>query len=494
MLLSVFAVPSFAAQAYPESDHAYADNTVETWTYTADVPADGLLVTFSKDTYVEPFAEVVRVPAESQTLTVGELFDADVKTGDYLALYDGNDALVGYYDGDALAGETVYVSGNSFSVTLVSDAGVSGYGFAIDTVLPIFDSDTVTVTYHSSLDGVQPYTRTYSASRPGYADDSYRGSVLAFDGIPADLALAGWATEEGGKIAYNRGDPLPADAGELELWAVWVKMALGAEEIFTFNNSKYYFVDENNQGYYISADDYRTMQLNLYKNFGPGPLPATIVSIVLSTYPNWSWRGSCYGMSTVAALQHFGLIDVLNLQNAENLSQMEADDALISFINYYQAQAASSWLTENKAASQGSPMYQTQLENMYKSVCDGNLVLFTFYPGTAFITTGHTVLLTGGYDDAEGNHVIVAYDCNRPYTYANGRYDSRFVISPDYTKIAYDGNEALGSFNWTDHYEQFTSFSIYNDGNPLTWYARWFSHFIEAVKAIFRSIAVLFRR
>ena len=345
------------------------------------------------------------------------------------------------------------------------------------TIIPVFTS----ITYHSSLEDVSDYSR-FAGSGATF-DDEWSGW-----GAPDRLALAGWAAAEGGALVYDLGAEIPE--GVTEAWAVWTPLCLGEEEVFSFNNSSWYFDVDGSDKYYMSEEDYSTMQLNLFKNFGVGPVPSPVISIVLSTYPDWEWQGSCYGMSAVVALQHFGLIDALSLQDAETLSELDADEELVSFINYYQSQVATSWLTENKAYFVGTPMFRAQMQKLFETVSAGNLCIFTFYEDQPIITPGHAVLFTGAYDAADGSHVLIAYDSNCPWEYENGEFTSRFVISPDYTAVSYEG-ETLGAVNWTDNFEQMTSFAIDRSGSPVAWYRAFFRHISETLNALVRMFRLL---
>lgn len=336
----------------------------------------------------------------------------------------------------------------------------------------------VTINYHNDEDYIA--TRTY-----------FRESGKLMSSFPADTprkALAGWATEKGGPIAYDIGAPVTREMDGLDLWAVWIDLCFGTEEKFSFSNAADYFVNEDRSGYYMTDEDYQTMQRNLFKTYGLGPVPSPILAIVLATFPKWNWQGSCYGMSTVAALQHFGKIDVLSLQDAACVADLEADDTLISCINFYQSQAATSWLTENKAYVTGSPMYRAQLETMFEAVKDGALVLFTFYRGKPFVTPGHTVLLTGAYDNAAGEHMVIAYDCNQPWAYEKNYYPARFTISSDYSTVADYIGDPIGAVNWTKEFDQFDSFSIRSDGSAATWHARYFAHLGDLFAAVFKAV------
>ena len=95
-----------AAEAdWPESEHPYADNTDQTWTYQHSEAADWLRVTFSEETQTE---------TNYDTITI---IDAD-----------GHETE---YTGTDLSGKTLYLAGDSFSIHLETDGSVSKYGFSI---------------------------------------------------------------------------------------------------------------------------------------------------------------------------------------------------------------------------------------------------------------------------------------------------------------------------------------------------------------------------
>lgn len=96
------------AQPVLQSDHPYADYLDQTWNYTAPTAAKELVLQFSDQTFTE-------------------------KGYDYIYLIDSTGAQT-QYDGDALAGASVTLPGNSFSIRLTSDKRTTGYGFAIETV------------------------------------------------------------------------------------------------------------------------------------------------------------------------------------------------------------------------------------------------------------------------------------------------------------------------------------------------------------------------
>ena len=77
------------------------------------------MVTFSEDTYVEPYTTsgIVIVGPGHTNLTVGDILPPYIRrTGDYIALLDENGDTLDTYSGSELAGQTVYAPGKSFSV------------------------------------------------------------------------------------------------------------------------------------------------------------------------------------------------------------------------------------------------------------------------------------------------------------------------------------------------------------------------------------------
>ncbi len=319
------------------------------------------------------------------------------------------------------------------------------------------------------------YGREITVQRYGYCSNDNQAFVCWVDGD--------------GKEYYG-GETLSFDSVNLK--AKKIPLLLSSDEVLSFSNSdRYYHTDEFN-GYYMSDADYKMMQRNITRVFGLGTLPTTGLLIALSTYHGWEWLGSCYGMSTLAFLQHYGVTDIIESENGiDSLSDFSNTADVVSKINYYQWSAAGSFLCENFALNKGSKIYSQQLKDLYETVSEGNIVLFTYYTGKIFESTGHTVLLTGAYTQADGTKVLVAYDCNYPTDYLNKEFEERFYINPDYTAIsrgysypAYSLYE-LGAFNWTDDYSHFEPFNMDGKGSVAVWY----SHFI---KQIFRTARTAF--
>lgn len=104
---------------YPRSPHPYENNYNKTQSYTCpDKNAKAMEVTFSDSCRTEEKYDVV-------------------------SIYDGNSKLVGSYSGRELAGKTMIINGNSFSVNLKSDRSQNYYGYAVTKVTPLTGDSAV---------------------------------------------------------------------------------------------------------------------------------------------------------------------------------------------------------------------------------------------------------------------------------------------------------------------------------------------------------------
>lgn len=104
---------------YPRSPHPYENNYDKTQSYTCpDKNTKAMEVTFSDSCRTEEKYDVV-------------------------SIYDGNSKLVGSYSGRELAGRTMIIDGNSFSVNLKSDRSKNYYGYAVTKVIPLTDDSAV---------------------------------------------------------------------------------------------------------------------------------------------------------------------------------------------------------------------------------------------------------------------------------------------------------------------------------------------------------------
>ena len=107
-----------------ESPHPYDNNVDETYSYTNPTEAAGLYITFSAETELE-------------------------NGWDYLTITDAN----GYersFTGTELAGQTILVRGNSFTLRLTTDGTTTRYGFRIESIDA--ENDELFVWFQSSFD------------------------------------------------------------------------------------------------------------------------------------------------------------------------------------------------------------------------------------------------------------------------------------------------------------------------------------------------------
>lgn len=104
---------------YPRSPHPYENNYNKTQSYTCpDKNTKAMEVTFSDSCRTEEKYDVV-------------------------SIYDGDSKLVGSYSGRELAGRTMIINGNSFSVNLKSDRSQNYYGYAVTKVIPLTGDSAV---------------------------------------------------------------------------------------------------------------------------------------------------------------------------------------------------------------------------------------------------------------------------------------------------------------------------------------------------------------
>lgn len=135
---------------YPRSAHPYENNADQTEKYTyPDENATALAVTFSPSCRTEEKYDVVSV-------------------------YDGLGKKVGSYSGGELAGRTVILDGNSFSVNFKTDRSKAYFGYAVTDVKPFY-ADSNASQY---LETAHPYSNyqdsEYSYTSPDESATSLR--------------------------------------------------------------------------------------------------------------------------------------------------------------------------------------------------------------------------------------------------------------------------------------------------------------------------------
>lgn len=495
LCLGCLLLPVSAADALPESDHPYADGIEQDYTYTYPGAADGFFITFSEDTFFEKDSflfygkngqlldlttEEVLAMDDSELFSL--VYDIEYKEGDLLQIFAGSEYL-GYYDGDDLAGKTLYIPGNTVTMTLISDDSVSGYGFAVDAVSDKAPDGVYTVTY--DLDGRSDYIDCFGAEE--------EASVMSAGGIMnGAAAVKAWSLTKGGEAVYDGGEALTL-TGNLVLYPVYTDILLTSDEVFSFDNEfepfavNRYGEDEDAEitDYYMNDEDYTTMISNLYR------VGALAAAGSMLSYTNSEWGGSCYGMSLAVALQHCGMLDLLRYQDgASTVNELAPSPELISCINYYQAQEYPASMVQNSADFPGTYKYTYQLQKMYNEVRNGHIVLFGFYENHSFDSVGHAILLTGAYDDLEGNHILLAYDCNYGSWY-DGGIATRYIISPDFSSMTSEIYGDIIGFDWLSDFSCFEAFDIDGNGSTMSWFKSIINHirdFFDMIASFFRSL------
>ncbi len=140
------------AEPYPESEHNYSNNEDESWTYTLGGAENGVYVTFDEQTYTE-------------------------SGYDYIYVYDGDGNQIGKYDGSSLAGVTLYIPTDTFTVRLTSDSSMTYWGFAVTDVEAAGDKIDLSIV--------------------GTVDDPLAAVYVGTEDVPADVKVNGVSLVQG---------------------------------------------------------------------------------------------------------------------------------------------------------------------------------------------------------------------------------------------------------------------------------------------------------
>ena len=515
LTLWCFAFPGTAGEALPESEHPYANDFTGEW--DCGVPgAEGFYLTFSEDTCFEwgsmTFTNITNGATETYTvpewrelhesnrdmfIAISVLITAGVikveeKPGDVLTLTCGDDEI-GTFSGDELAGRTLYIPAGSVHLTLTTDEDGMKNGFTVTEVSALAPDGVKTVSY--CYDGT-------TAEKIACYSEGDTATAAPIGHVFNGRACIGWSDEPGGKVKYDAGDEIELTE-ELTLYAVYEDILLKPEEAFSFSNTydpftvNSYSVTRADEElfryipYYMTKEDYASMLKNLCNVYALSPVMYPLVGIDLAlaaSFPLRSFMGACYGISVTSALQHLGMIDMLPMQEgAQNVRDLEPTPELVSLINYYQAQATRSMVTDNAAMNPGSAAYSWQLKQLYESVKSGNLVRFGFSL-LQNPTPNHEILIIGAYDDTEGNHVLLTYDSNYGSDFAQNDIITTFVINPDFTYMESEQYNYVYSFYWSDDFSGFESFNVDGSGNPFAFQ----KSLIARIKALFVMLKELF--
>ena len=496
-----------AADVYPESAHDYANNCEQTWTYTYPAQAEALYITFSEETYLEPGETLESVTADDpQEIRRAILEDGYYyEGGDWLYIFDGNGEECCWETGDALSGQTICVNGNSFTITLRTDAQKTAYGFSIDRITTQLPDGFALLRYHTKHD-------TWCDSLPAGEKIcmNYRFKMQQ-DG---DQIIVGWKTPDGREWYYQNvpdrdggsyimsgwiETDLTAEPGrEYDLYPIWCGIGMTKDEVFAFQNTSRVF----DYGYHFGVKQYRHMFTDWIATFALSPmLPITVVVYAYLTlvWPTLAFQGSCCGFPITALLQHYGKIDLLSRQGVGTVRELKPDDELVSTINFYNVMAAVCNPVNHTGIERGTEEYSRQLRALYETLEGGTPVYFEFYPDSRHplqsIAVGqplgvfdgaHGILLTGAYTDGDGNHILIAWD-NNSSEYPNGWCDVVY-INADFTEIYNDNynwdGDPLDGFSWSDSVKQYESFPADGVSNPFGWHIQLFKNGLSTLRQI----------
>ncbi|MDD6095373.1 MAG: leucine-rich repeat protein [Clostridia bacterium] len=186
IVLSSFAVPSFAASALPESAHPYKNNM------------EGVVTSYIYDGENADQVEALKIYFSSNTATAGGF--------DIISIFGSNHLLIGDYSGRSLAGKSVIVPGKAVYISLTTDASGTAYGYKVvkvDHLFPVtysFDTcgGTAVDDIYTSYLKAFPHTYKEGMFFAGWYDNpEYSGKPLTLPyGSDSDITLyAAWSDE-----------------------------------------------------------------------------------------------------------------------------------------------------------------------------------------------------------------------------------------------------------------------------------------------------------
>ncbi len=511
-------IPAYAEEpVLPESEHNYANNFYQEWTYVHPEETEFLFITFDENTYVEKGAYYEIFFEEGEDITFEDVMDQTqfYKKGDYISIFTGDGKLCGVYQGKSLAGETIFIPDNEFKITLTTDSNLTYYGFKVTEVSAEMPEDIYILNYHlpdgSILTDASGYISIYDYETDGFVEipNSFVDFSLYFSSkIVGDEAIIGWKVEETGQEKvydifsyddenYMEDLRINGEPGIYNLYAITTPVCLQPEDVYSFTNSSEYF-DFDGDRYYLTKENHLRLvsSVCMLGGFSPLAIPAAVASLVFIKYDDgdiFEWNGSCIGFANTVCLQKKGILDVVSTQEgATCVRDLKPTPELISLLNYYNAQGTTTFLPKNKGVNPGSAEYKRQLKNLCASLEAGNLVLLEFYPEDEFpLNMYHGVVASGIYTAPDGSKVILCYDENSE-NYANGICNMMYV-SADYSQFGEDPDDYL-SFAWTDDFECYRSIDINETvSNTLPYHKALIMRIIDLIRGFFQNIVTMFQ-
>lgn len=164
---------------YPESPHYYLSNMNETYTFSYP-HAETLVVEFSDLTQTE------------------DGFD-------FIYLYDSKGNELGKFTGNALAGRSITINDNAFSVKIVSDTSVEDYGFAINSIYAATVLDELKAKGHTLSEYSSNNDATCTENGTKSATCSTCGQVITINDEDSALGHSYEVIETVSPTCYDRG-------------------------------------------------------------------------------------------------------------------------------------------------------------------------------------------------------------------------------------------------------------------------------------------------
>ena len=534
LLLSLFALPGLAEETLPESAHDYENNFEGSWEYTYPEDVDGIFVTFSDETYLDP--------GLLQPMLNGEFDEEDLKEfaetgvyetpGDVLYIYykeGGEEYYYGAATGDMLAGGILYIPGNWFKLELVTDKSVTAYGFAVTSVGTDLPDGVAKVNYH--IDGetiMNLYELGDEIELNPYYDLRQIGQKCVIGWKTADgtayyydqQGTVLYVDEDfGPEIEFNNGTGILAENRAVyDFYPIYTDLSMTAPDVFSFSGYDEAFY-EYTRNPTLTQEHWKAILRNWALTFGLTPFMPLAADLCLRITRNWAGEDdmgyasrSC-GMALAALMQHYDKIDMLSGQKAKTVSELEPTEKVQSYINYYQMQTVAYLPTCHHVIDPGAADYSAQLKALYKAVESGKPVYFEFYYNAEYNVdadhpfqvggdntdlinaerdTANAVLLTGAYTDEKGNHVLVFWDPDNP-DYAEGSAYA-LCIDPDWSSIkaAMSSARDISQFSWNDDVSALDSFNPDGDSEPLAWHKAFFKNLRDLIVTFFTQIRRFF--
>lgn len=514
MLVPALSLGSFAEgeeeSLYPESEHYYQNNYYNEWTYTHPEEAEYLFITFSNETHTESGRFFgYEMYFDSSLISLGDVISRWAnhgKVGDYISIFDGNDNLIKVYQGFELSGKTIVVPGNSFKISLTTDATITAYGFKIDSIsTEVPDGSFLTIVDFGNGKDKEVYFGDYGGKI--IIDSDFYGKIIdgeAIIGLEYEDGTVYAPYEELGTYmnSWFFGPETEENKQIYRFKAVKTPVTLEKSDVYSFTNSDEYFNVDGKGRYYMNKEDYLRLVASACVIHGVGPyaLPAAVTSAILLGYPKFTWNGSCIGFTTTVCLQKKGIFDVVKTQEgATCVNDLKPTSDLISLMNYYNAQAALTTLTKNQSSAKTPKEFSRQLKKMFESAESGNLVLLEYLIGDSELNAignlaYHGFAISGAYTDSYGRHVLLYYDDNDA-RYGDEGICSACWIEPDFSAIHTDYGD-LQTIFWTDEFEAYKSIDYNGEDNSIKYYwIEYFSRIFKLLKEWFETyVADIFKK